>query len=112
MSTYTLADADAEAEAADTACPRVEVLITRHPAIADLFRLRGLAAACMRVLSHADVDDVRGRIVAGVIPLRLAREAACVVEIDLAMDPKDREGQMDLARLITIAGDTYVYTVI
>jgi hypothetical protein len=62
---------------------KADVIITRHQGLVDLARRVGLATDGCPVLAHASADDVRGRVVLGVLPLHLAAEADAVVSIDL-----------------------------
>lgn len=88
-----------------------KVIITRHPALVDLLRERGLVDQHTPVLAHASADDVAGRHVYGVLPLSLAALAAMVTEIPLSLAPEDRGRELDLNRLREIAGETRTYVV-
>ena len=85
--------------------------MTRHPALVDLLRERGIVGEDVPVLSHVTEADVRGRVVAGVLPLHLAAAAEAVVEVPLALAPEDRGRELGLDRLREIAGPVRVYRV-
>ena len=87
------------------------VVITRHPALVDLLRERGLTDGTEPVIDHATPDQVRGRHVIGVLPLSLAVEAESVTEIPLSLTPEDRGKELDLERLRQIAGSPRTYAV-
>ena len=87
------------------------VVITRHPALVDLLRERGLITGEEPVIEHATSDDVRGRRVIGVLPLALAAEAASLTEIPLSLAPEDRGQELSLDRLREVAGLARTYVV-
>lgn len=59
------------------------VVVTRHGALVDFLRERQIIGNNAKVIAHAAPDDIRGKRVVGVLPLRLACLAAEVVEVDL-----------------------------
>lgn len=87
------------------------VVVTRHPALVELLRERGMIRAGARVIEHATEEDVRGRWVIGVLPLRLAALARYVTEIELRLTPEDRGRELTIERLREIAGPAVSYTV-
>jgi len=88
-----------------------KIIITRHPALADYLREQGLVGDGVEVLTHASVEDVRGRHVYGVLPLFLAAEAARVTEIPLALTPEMRGKELDIETLRKIAEEPVTYVV-
>lgn len=72
------------------------VIVSRHPAAVEFIRLSCPEFAGAPVLEEASPDDVRGKIVAGNLPLRLAALAAEVwaVEFD-GEPPRGREYTLD-----------------
>jgi len=88
-----------------------KLVVTRHPALVDYLRERGLVGDGVEVLTHATADDVRGRHVYGVLPLFLASEAARVTEIPLALVPEMRGQELDIETLRRIAGSPVTYVV-
>ena len=87
------------------------VIVTRHPALVELLKERGLIESSCRVIDHANVEDVRGQDVIGILPLSLAALARSVTEIPLALTPEMRGKELDLKTLRTIAGPAVTYTV-
>ena len=69
------------------------VIITRHQALVDLLRERGITG---RVLAHATPEDVEGRHVIGVLPLHLAALAHRVTVPVLELRPEDRGRELNL----------------
>ena len=88
-----------------------DAVVTRHPALVDLLRERGIVSQDVKVLGHVTTDDVRGKNIVGVLPLSLAAEANYVGEIPLALTPELRGKELDLETLRKIAGELQVYKV-
>lgn len=87
------------------------VIVTRHPDLVQLIRERGLAPEGAAVVEHASPEDVAGKHVIGVLPLRLAALAASVTEIPLALTPDLRGRELDIETLRRIAGEPTTYVV-
>lgn len=87
------------------------LVVTRHPALVDLLRERGLIGEDVRVLTHASEGDVAGCHVYGVLPLSLAAVAERVTEIPLDLTPELRGVELDLTTLRRIAGEACTYVV-
>ena len=88
-----------------------KVIVTRHKALIDLLKKRGLADDSTPVLAHASLEDVRDKHVIGVLPLSLAAAAAMVTEIPLKLTPELRGKELDIDTLREIAGDPVTYMV-
>lgn len=87
------------------------VIVTRHQALVDLLRERGLVTEHNKVFDHVTADDVRGKRVIGILPMALAAEAESVIEIPLNLTPDLRGKELDLSTLRKIAGDAVEYRV-
>lgn len=87
------------------------LVVTRHSALVELLRERGIVDDDAEVRAHVGEDDVRGRHVIGVLPLHLAALAWRVTEIPLALTPEDRGRELDIERLREIAGPAVTYKV-
>lgn len=68
------------------------IVVTRHPALVEYLREQGVVGMDVRVIEHASPDDVKGRIVIGILPLHLACLAKEVWEIPLTV-PAELRGQ-------------------
>lgn len=66
-----------------------ELVVTRHAGLVEFARSRGLRSD-VPIIPHASPEDVAGRVVLGVLPLRLAVHARAVIEADLEIRPEDR----------------------
>ena len=77
---------------------KVNLIVTRHPALVELLIERGIAAPGVQVLPHVEDPAVlRGKHVAGVLPLAYAAACASITTIDLALDASDRGKELSLA---------------
>jgi len=76
------------------------IIVTRHPALVEYLQEQGIVVQgeCDQV-SHATPEDVRGKHVIGVLPLRLAAEAATVTEIPLDIPPELRGTELSIEQL-------------
>lgn len=90
----------------------VDLVVTRHPALVEYLRERGLVDETTPVVSHVtDPSEIEGKVVAGVLPLHLAAACYAVVEIPLALAPEDRGRELSIERLREIAGEPRVFSV-
>lgn len=89
----------------------IDLVVTRHPALVQLLIDRGLTTAETPVIAHATARDVRGRVVAGVLPMALAAECARVIEIPLSVSRQDRGRELTIEELRSCAGPAVEYSV-
>ena len=87
------------------------VVVTRHSGLVWYLIEIGLISEGASVLSHATPDDVRGRHVIGVLPLRLAALAALVTEVPLDIPPELRGVELTLEQVRQYAGEPVTYIV-
>jgi putative CRISPR-associated protein (TIGR02620 family) len=65
------------------------LIVTRHRGLVEWLGRRGITGT---VLPQVTPEDIRGKIVYGVLPLHLAALAAEVVTVDLPGIPADKRG--------------------
>ena len=70
------------------------VIVTRHKALVDLLAELGIHG---EVIPHASPEQIRGKVVVGVLPLNLAALAAEVITPVLDLRPEDRGRELTLA---------------
>lgn len=87
------------------------LVVTRHPALVDLLIERGIIGRNTPVVAHVGDDDVIGKDVIGVLPLRLAAMANTVTEIPLALTAAHRGVELDLDTIRSIAAEAATYSV-
>jgi len=91
-----------------------KVVVTRHQALVDYLRERGDIPANdsgVEIISHATEDDVAGRDVIGVLPLRLACAARTVTEVPLDLPSELRGQELTLDQVREYAGSPTTYRV-
>ena len=105
--------------AGNYACPQCRgvsrtggrVVVTRHPALVQYLREEGYIPADAEVIPHATPENIRGKYVWGVLPLRLTALAASITEIPLDL-PAERRGQeLTIEQVRQYAGKPVTYTV-
>lgn len=75
---------------------KIDLIVTRHPALKDYLIERGVADAATPVLPHAGIDDVQGKAVAGVLPLHLAAACSSLTTVELALPLEMRGKELSL----------------
>lgn len=88
-----------------------KVVVTRHQGLVQYLKVIGLVDDNVPVLTHASPDDVRGKIVYGVLPMNLAALAAEVIEIPLDIPPELRGKELSLEQMFQYAGEPFTYKV-
>ncbi|MCA1997364.1 MAG: hypothetical protein LDL56_09070 [Armatimonadetes bacterium] len=89
----------------------VDLIVTRHQGLVDLAKRMGLATDGCPVLAHATADDVRGKVVLGVLPLHLAAEAQAVVSVDLDLPQHLRGSDLAAEEMLPCVRGVSVYRV-
>lgn len=76
----------------------VDAIVTRHPALAEWLRTDcGIVSEC--VIPDAANYDLQGKVVAGVLPVRLAAICDEVYLVDLALPAELPDEELDLTRI-------------
>ncbi len=88
-----------------------EIVVTRHPALVELLRERGVVQGTPEVISHATPEAVSGARVIGVLPLHLAALAAEVVSVSVNVPAELRGSELSLEQLREYAGEPETYRV-
>ena len=88
-----------------------KLVVTRHKALVQYLLRCGLVLEGTPVLAHATAEDVRGKHVFGVLPLRLACLAAKVTEVPLDLPPELRGQELGLEQVEAYAGQARTYVV-
>jgi len=87
------------------------LIVTRHQGLVDYLCRQWPEAANWTVSPHAKADEVKGRVVVGVLPAWLAAEALLHVEIPLDMTLTQRGAELDALEVARIAGPPRIYSV-
>lgn len=84
--TMTQADIDA-----------LTVVVTRHPALVQFLRNRGMITEGNRIIEHATQSDIYGKTIIGNVSLGLAAMAREVITVDLGLTREQRGRELSLA---------------
>lgn len=90
---------------------KIELVVTRHPALVEYLREIGVANEKTQVVEHATPETVRGKHVAGVLPHNLSCLCESFTEIPLSLTPEMRGKELDIETLRKIAGEPVTYIV-
>jgi len=89
----------------------MSVVVTRHKALVQYLLQCGLVPEGTPVLTHATAEQVRGKHVFGVLPLRLACLAAKVTEVPLNLPAELRGQELTLQQVEAYAQPMATYVV-
>ena len=69
------------------------VIVTRHPALVEVLRELGHVG---KVITHATLEDVKGKVVVGVLPMYLAAQTVMFGEISLTLTAEQRGKELSV----------------
>ena len=90
---------------------KIDLIVTRHPALVEYLQELGLVKESVEVVTHATPSIVTRRHVCGVLPHSLSCLTKSFTEIPLRLTPEMRGKELDLATMRKIAGKPVTYTV-
>ena len=90
---------------------KIDLVVTRHPGLLQYLQELGLADESTRVLSHANVNDVRGLNVCGVLPHSLSCECSSFTEVPLDLPQELRGKELTYEQVRQYAGKPATYVV-
>lgn len=90
---------------------KIDLIVTRHPALVQYLQELGLADEGVEVVEHATPEIVKGKNVCGVLPHSLSCLTKTFTEIPLNLTPELRGKELDLNTLRKIAGAPVTYKV-
>jgi len=87
----------------------IDIIITRHPALATYLRGLGIKAP---IVAHARPEDVKGKHICGVVPLSLAAcaESVTVVPLHIPQALRGKELTYEDIKAVADAPQRYVVT--
>ena len=88
------------------------VVVTRHKALVQYLIETGVITADAPVIFHATPENVVGRDVIGILPMRLAALARSITEIEMHIPEsyRGRELTIEEVRLLALGARRYVVT--
>jgi putative CRISPR-associated protein (TIGR02620 family) len=87
------------------------VVVTRHLGLVEYLIELGLCSSSAQVISHATVEDVKGKHVIGVLPLSLAVVAESVTEVPMSIPAELRGQELTLEQMRMYGGKPRTYRV-
>lgn len=87
-----------------------KVVVTRYKSLVEYLKELKLIDEKTEIISHAHVEDVKGKHVLGVLPLWLSSRAEKITEIQLRL-PNEKRGKeltIEEVRFFALAPRTYV----
>lgn len=91
---------------------KADIVVTRHPALVTHLRELGIMGDDTEVLSHvSNPKTLTGKCVCGVLPLHLAAEARCVINVPLNVPPERRGAELTLEEIREYAQEPRIYEV-
>ena len=88
-----------------------KIVVTRHRALVEYLKELGLTDDNTEVISHANIEDVKGKHVIGVLPLWLSCHASKITEIQIRI-PKEKRGKdLSLEDIKFYSGNPKTYIV-
>lgn len=90
---------------------KVDLIITRHPALVEYLRELGLVEDGVEVITHASPEKVVGRHVCGVLPHSLSCLTASFTEVPLALPAELRGVELTLEQVRQYASAPVTYRV-
>lgn len=88
------------------------IIVTRHKALVQWLREKCPGLKNAPALEHVGMEDVRDKVVVGVLPFHLAAAARLVIEVPLNLRPEDRGRELSVEEMRDrVAGKARAYTV-
>ena len=63
------------------------IIVTRHQGLVEVLSSMGITG---KVVAHATLEDVQGKVVIGVLPMHLAAQTVMFGEVTLQLSPEQR----------------------
>jgi len=90
---------------------KIDLIVTRHPALVDYLRENGLANSTTEVIAHASPDAVRGKHVCGVLPHSLSCLTKSFTEVPLYLPAELRGKELTLEQVRQYAQPAVTYKI-
>lgn len=88
------------------------VVVTRHPALVDYLKEKGLVDKNTKVLTHANKEDIIGKNVIGILPIDLAAYANSITSVTMNLTEAHRGRELTLEDMKEIVGEIKTYMVV
>jgi len=87
-----------------------KIVVTRYQGLVEYLKELGLIEDGTEITAHANIEDVKGKHVLGVLPLWLSCHAAKITEIQLKL-PAEKRGKeltVEEVRFFSLSPRTYI----
>ncbi len=88
-----------------------QIIVTRHPALVTFLIEKGYTKKNAIHLSHANIEDIEGKHVFGILPLWLACHAAKLTEVQLRLPSEKRGVELSIKDIKFYANNPKTYTI-
>jgi putative CRISPR-associated protein (TIGR02620 family) len=87
-----------------------KIVVTRYKGLVEYLQELKLIEEETKVVAHANIDDVKGKHVLGVLPLWLSCHAAKITEIQLKLpaEKRGKELSVEEVRFFALSPRTYI----
>ena len=89
----------------------IDLIVTRHPGLAEYLKELGLISESCEVISHASPEAVTGRHVCGVLPHSLSCLCTSFTEVPLSLPPELRGTELTVDQVRQYASAPVTYRV-
>lgn len=90
---------------------KIDLVVTRHPALLTVLIERGLVDTNTPIVTHASEDQVRGKHVLGVLPHRLSSLCGLYTELSINVPPEMRGRELTVEQVREYASAPVTYSV-
>ena len=87
------------------------IIVTRHNALIEYLEELGVVPAGTPVIAHATEEDVCGKHVFGVLPMRLAAKAAMLTEVSMTIPVEWRGVELTLEQIKACKPELFTYRI-
>ncbi len=91
---------------------KIDLVVTRHPGLIEVLAEQGICDKATPVVAHATPDQIRGKNIAGVLPLALAAVCESVTEVSLSLPAELRGQELTAAQVRSHMTGTRTYRVL
>jgi len=89
---------------------KIDLIVTRHPGLVEYLIEEGIVNSSTPVVTHASVEDLKGKHIVGVLPNHLSCHTTCMTEIplDLPVELRGKKLTVEDVRKYARPAVTYV----
>jgi len=88
-----------------------QIIVTRHPALIEYLKNNNYVNDDVEHISHANIEDIEGAHVFGILPLWLASYCDRLTEVQLRLPPEKRGVELSIKDIEFYAVKPRTYTI-